>query len=95
MRTHGKCDIHMPTIFQVVSLSPIPRTYSVSLTDLNLCTAMEAEYSALLANVVAGKCVFKYKFKADGSLERYMATWVLRGFTQCPVIDFTETSVPL
>jgi hypothetical protein len=56
---------------------------------------MEAEYSALLANVVAGKCVFKHKFKVDGSLERYMATWVLRGFTQCPVIDFTETFSPV
>jgi hypothetical protein len=95
MRTHGKRDIHMPTIFQAVSLSPIPRNYSVSLTDLNLCAAMEAEYSALLANVVAGKCVFKHKFKADGSLERYMATWVLRGFTQRPVIDFTETFSPV
>jgi histone deacetylase 1/2 len=69
---------------------------------------MEAEFSALLtnntwdilprppcANVVTGKWVFKQKFKADGSLERYKARWLLRGFTQRPGIDFTETFSPV
>jgi histone deacetylase 1/2 len=69
---------------------------------------MEAEYSALLANntwdlltrpfranVVTSKWVFKHKFKADGSFERYKARWVLRGFTQRPGIDFTETFSPV
>jgi hypothetical protein len=40
---------------------------------------------------VTRKWIFKHKFKADGSLERYKAQWVLRGFTQCPGIDFDET----
>jgi hypothetical protein len=69
---------------------------------------MEAEYCALLANntwdllprlshanVVTGKWVFNHKFKADGSFERYKARWVLRGFTQRPGIDFTETFSPV
>jgi hypothetical protein len=32
------------------------------------------------ANVVTGKWIFKNKFKADGTLERYKTRWVLRGF---------------
>jgi hypothetical protein len=33
------------------------------------------------ANVVTGKWIFKHKFLSDGSLKRYKARWVLRGFT--------------
>jgi hypothetical protein len=55
---------------------------------------MEEEYAALMsngtwdlvplprgANVVTGKWIFKHKFKADGTLERYKARLVLHGFT--------------
>ncbi|WVZ89460.1 hypothetical protein U9M48_035863 [Paspalum notatum var. saurae] len=65
---------------------------------------MEKEHGALLqnhiwdlvpclarVNVVSGKWVFCHKFKADGSLDRYKARWVLRSFTQCPGIDYDET----
>jgi hypothetical protein len=51
---------------------------------------MEDEHGALLANrtwdlvprppranVVTGKWIFKHKFQADGSLERYKARWVM------------------
>jgi hypothetical protein len=41
--------------------------------------------------VVTGKWIFKNKFKADGSLDRYNACWVLRGFTQRPELDNDET----
>jgi hypothetical protein len=43
------------------------------------------------ANIVTGKWVYRYKFRSNGSLEWYKARWVLRGFTQCPGIDFDET----
>jgi histone deacetylase 1/2 len=46
-------------------------------------------------NVVSGKWIFKHKFNADGTLERYKARWVLRGFTQRPGIDFDETFSPV
>jgi hypothetical protein len=65
--------------------------------------AME-EYEALLsnstwdlvprplgANIVINKWIFKHKLKADDSLDRYKARWVLRGFTQRPGVDYDET----
>lgn len=49
----------------------------------------------LQANTVSGKWIFKHKFKADGSLERYKERWVLRGFTQRPDVDFDKTCSPM
>jgi len=89
-------------------LSPVPKTFRSSLADPNWRVAMEEEFAALLqnntwdlvpnppqANVVTGKWLFKHKFNADGSLERYKARWVLRGFSQRPGIDFDETFSPV
>jgi hypothetical protein len=69
---------------------------------------MEDEFSTLLqnntwelvprptqGNIVTGKWIFKHKFRVDGSLERYKARWVLRGFTQRTGIDFDETFSPV
>ena len=69
---------------------------------------MEEEHATLLqnhtwdlvpcpprANIISGKWVYKHKFQSDGSLERYKAHWVLRGFTQRPGVDFAETFSPV
>jgi hypothetical protein len=66
------------------------------------------EYAALLANhtwdlvpcppgtnVVTDKWLFRHKLTLDSSLDCYKARWVLRCFTQRPVVDFDETFNPI
>jgi hypothetical protein len=70
--------------------------------------AREEEYDALItnntwdliphpvgSNVITDKWIIKYKFNSDGTLERYKARWVLRGFTERPGIDYDETFNPV
>jgi hypothetical protein len=79
--------------------SPVPSSVRTALADPHWRRAME-EYAALLANhtwdlvprppgtnVVTGKWLFRHKLTSDGSLDRYKARWVLRGFTQRPEVD--------
>ena len=107
MTTRAKSGFHQPVLFHAAPLSPIPKTFCSALADPNWRAAMEAEHDALLANktwdlvprpplanIVTGKWIFKHKFHADGTLERYKACWVLRGFTQRPGVDFDETFNP-
>jgi histone deacetylase 1/2 len=55
---------------------------------------MEEEHAACYGTTI-GKWIFKHKFHDDGSLKPYKARWVLRGFTQCPSVDFNETFSPV
>jgi hypothetical protein len=95
----------MPSDSQV---SPVSSSVREALLDPHWRHAMEEEYAALLANrtwdlvprppdsnVVTSKWIWTHKRRADGTLERYKARWVLRGFTQWPGVDYDETFSPV
>jgi hypothetical protein len=79
-----------------------------ALTGAHWRAAMEEDYAALMsndtwdlamcprvANVVTGKWIFKHNFKADGTLERYKAQWVLHRFTQQSGVNYDENFIPI
>jgi len=97
-----------PAVSTAPALSPIPTSARSALRNANWVAAMQSEFEALQRNntwtlvdrppgvrVITGKWVYKYKLRADGSLERYKARWVVRGDTQRPGIDFGETFTPV
>jgi hypothetical protein len=87
--------------------SPVPSSVCTAHANPHWRRAME-EYAALLANhtwdlvpcppgtnVVTDKWLFRHKLTSNGSLDRYKARWVLRGFTQRPRVDYDETFSPV
>jgi hypothetical protein len=91
----GTCNIE-PTCFTMASKSPEWRQ------------AMNIEFPALMKNgiwtlvppkptmnLVGCKWVFRIKRKPDGSIDRYKACLVAKGFHQQPGIDYSDTFSPV
>ncbi|KAJ7961715.1 Retrovirus-related Pol polyprotein from transposon TNT 1-94 [Quillaja saponaria] len=86
----------------------IPQDWKEALADPKWEDAMVEEMKALSKNdtwelaslphgkrAVGCKWVFTIKRKADGTIERYKARLVARGFTQTYVVDYQETFAPV
>jgi hypothetical protein len=97
-----------PFTFTASTPSLIPSSVHAALADPNWRAVMKDEYGALMcngtwelvsqprnSNVITGKWIFIHKLHADGSFDCYKAHWVLRGFTQCPGVDYDETFSPV
>jgi len=59
-----------------------------SLRDLNTWTLVDLPPKR---KALKGRWVYKTKLNKDGSIDKYKARWVAKGFLQKYGIDYTET----
>ena len=62
--------------------------------DLKAIIPMKEEDIPAGKNITQSKVVYKLKLLADGSLDKYKARVVAKGFTQVYGLDFTENFSP-
>ena len=90
---------------QVIRLhDTIPTTYKEAFVHQVWRDAMMEEYNSIMKNgvwhvvmrpegksIVTSKWLYKIKHVVDGSIEKYTARFVARGFSQMEGVDYDET----
>ncbi|MDV3140030.1 MAG: reverse transcriptase domain-containing protein [Sweet potato little leaf phytoplasma] len=108
MQTRAKSGISKAIRPSVFLAETEPNSVKEALNHAGWKQAMEAEYSALLANntwslvplpshrqAIGCKWVFRIKQNPDGSIQKYKARLVAKGFHQQPGSDYSETFSPV
>ncbi|XP_019054089.1 PREDICTED: uncharacterized protein LOC109114988 [Nelumbo nucifera] len=92
----------------LASLQGEPKTYTQAAKDPRLCQAMVDEVAALERNnswsivplppgkkPIGSKWVYRIKYKADGTIKRFIARLVAKGYTQIEGLDYHDTFTPV
>ena len=103
-----KCSTNYTSFCFSLSLNPEPTFFKEANKLQCWRLPMESELAALHKNdtwslvqlskgkkVVGCRWVYKVKLKTDGTIERYKARLVVKGFTQTEGLDFFETYSPV
>ena len=70
------------------------KAFLVEIKALELNNTWRAEVPSKDANIVTSKWVLSVKYNQDGSVNKYKARIVARGFSQVKGIDYNETFAP-
>nr|KYP55753.1 Retrovirus-related Pol polyprotein from transposon TNT 1-94 [Cajanus cajan] len=109
MTTRAKDGIVKPRLQPTLLLTHVePKTFKQALSNSTWSAAMQIEYNALLRNgtwslvrlppsrtAIGCKWVFRVKENPDGTVQKYKAHLVAKGFNQQFGFDYNETFAPV